>query len=189
MYKFFPPTSAFFLLCILLISTVYQPPAFGKNSNILPNKVINEYIYNISNKNHYSDKKKSLDHYHISFKDAYIKPTIGKSKITVAYMKIFSTKKDRIIEITSPSAKKIETHYSFVDNKGVMKMRRISNPALSPSKPLILKPGGYHFMIMGLEKPLKEGEALLLKVFFASGIKLDLELIAISHKSKKHIHH
>ena len=43
---------------------------------------------------------------------------------------------------------------------GVMKMNAIDKLPLPAGKPVDLKPGGYHVMLMDLTRPLKEGDTV-----------------------------
>ena len=49
---------------------------------------------------------------------------------------------------------------------GVMKMRAVDKLALPAGKPVDLKPGGYHVMLMDLKQPLKEGETVPVTLTF-----------------------
>ena len=43
---------------------------------------------------------------------------------------------------------------------GVARMKPVDAVVIAPNGRLELKPGGYHLMLSGLTRPLKEGEAL-----------------------------
>jgi copper(I)-binding protein len=47
-----------------------------------------------------------------------------------------------------------------------MKMRPIPKLELPAGKPVDLKPGGYHMMLMDLKQPLKKGEAVPISLRF-----------------------
>lgn len=64
---------------------------------------------------------------------------------------------DRLKAISTPVARQAEVHESFTDN-GVMKMRPAPLLAIVPGKPLTLAPGGYHVMLLGLNKSLAKGD-------------------------------
>jgi copper(I)-binding protein len=49
----------------------------------------------------------------------------------------------------------------------VMKMRQVDGIDLPAGKAVSLKPGGYHIMLTGLAKPLKEGDTFPLILDFA----------------------
>jgi copper(I)-binding protein len=51
----------------------------------------------------------------------------------------------------------VEIHERAMENN-VQKMRAIPGLALPAGKPVELKPGGYHVMLMDLKRELKDGE-------------------------------
>ena len=69
----------------------------------------------------------------------------------------------RVTDMRSNLSKAIELHETtMIDGK--MRMSQIDWPSLAPGKPLLLKPGGTHLMVLGLERPLVEGDELLLDI-------------------------
>ena len=58
---------------------------------------------------------------------------------------------------------------------GVMKMRKMINPVVSPSNPLILRHGGNHLMLFGLKKDFIVGDEISLSFEF---LKNDGETIS-----------
>jgi copper(I)-binding protein len=49
---------------------------------------------------------------------------------------------------------------------GVMKMRAVPKIDLPAGKTVELKPGGYHLMLMNLERPLRDGETVPVTLVF-----------------------
>jgi copper(I)-binding protein len=64
---------------------------------------------------------------------------------------------DRLVGASTPVAAMAEVHETVNDN-GVMRMRPVPGLPLESNKPVELKPGGYHIMLMGLKQQLKDGE-------------------------------
>jgi periplasmic copper chaperone A len=48
-----------------------------------------------------------------------------------------------------------------------MTMRPVGPLPVGPGKPLVLAPGGYHVMLMGLKQPLKAGDSFPVTLTFA----------------------
>lgn len=73
---------------------------------------------------------------------------------------------DRLLSAASPVAARVELHAtSEVD--GVMRMQSLPEGIAVPAHGSVtLEPGGMHVMLMGLEAPLVEGEALPLALSF-----------------------
>ncbi len=74
-------------------------------------------------------------------------------------MVITSQQDARLIAVTSSASASSEIHTMTMDN-GVMKMRQIEDLALPAKQPVKLGPGGEHLMLMGIKKPLKEGDTV-----------------------------
>jgi len=53
---------------------------------------------------------------------------------------------DRLISATSPISESIEIH-NHIEDKGVMKMRRVEAVELSPGETVVFKPGSFHLMM------------------------------------------
>lgn len=91
---------------------------------------------------------------------------------------------DRLIAVSSDEAKKIEIHEDSNEN-GIMKMQKLDALTLEPGKPVSLRPGGIHFMVIGLKHQLKEGEMFPLTLQFekAGSIKVEAMIEAIGAMS------
>ena len=87
---------------------------------------------------------------------------------------------DRLLNVTSPVAEKIQFHAMAIDN-GVAKMTQLSAIELHPGVPVVFKTGGIHMMLLGLRHQLKEGETVPLILTFekADAIKVDARVLGI----------
>ena len=83
---------------------------------------------------------------------------------------------DRLVGVSTPVAERSELHESMNDN-GVMKMRAADKLPVAPGKPLVLAPGGYHVMLMGLKRPLREGERFPVTLTFEKAGAVTTEAI------------
>jgi len=84
----------------------------------------------------------------------------------VVYLTITDTgAADRLTAIATPVATEAALHESFSDN-GISKMRPVAALAVQPGKPVMLAPGGYHIMLMGLKQPLKQGDSFPVTLTF-----------------------
>ncbi len=82
---------------------------------------------------------------------------------------------DRLLSASSPVAKTVEIHNHIKDGD-IMRMRPVDGIDLPAGGKVELKPGGYHVMLMGLNKPLKEGERFPLTLQFEKAGKIDVEI-------------
>jgi copper(I)-binding protein len=104
----------------------------------------------------------------IQVTDAWSRPTPPGIDVGVAYFTIRNTgKSDRLLRVTSPVAKSAELHVSAVTD-GVMKMEGLGAVEVGTGSPVSFEPSGRHVMLMGLKKPLKEGDVFPLTLTFAN---------------------
>jgi copper(I)-binding protein len=125
-------------------------------------------------------------------KDAWVRGTVAGQKATGLFAQITSAGGGKLVAASSPVAGMVEIHEMAMDGS-VMKMRAVPAVELPAGKPVDLKPGGYHVMLMDLKQDLKAGDAVpvTLVVEGAGGKRESIELkapvkaLADSH-SKKH---
>ncbi len=73
---------------------------------------------------------------------------------------------DRLLGGSAPGVKRVEVHEMSVTG-GVMRMRPLTEGLAIPAGgTVVLKPGGYHIMLIGLDRPLKAGDTLRLTLRF-----------------------
>jgi copper(I)-binding protein len=68
---------------------------------------------------------------------------------------------DRIIGVSADIAMSAMIHESVMEN-GVATMREVGEVEIAPGDQLRFEPGNHHVMLVGLKKPLKEGEHFVL---------------------------
>src|SRR5215471_1668403 len=100
--------------------------------------------------------------------EAWSLPTPPGIDVGVAYFIIRNAgKSDRLLRVSSPVAKSAELHVSAVKN-GVMKMEDLASVEVGSDAPVSFEPSGRHVMLVGLKKPLKEGDVFPLTLTFAN---------------------
>jgi periplasmic copper chaperone A len=97
--------------------------------------------------------------------DAWARATPGKAENGAAYLTILSPTTDRLVSVSSPVAKKAELHTMSMAGM-VMQMRPLAGLDIPAGRPVTLKPGGEHIMLLGLNRPLQEGESFPLTLNF-----------------------
>jgi copper(I)-binding protein len=99
----------------------------------------------------------------------WARATLPGRQMTAIYGQLASKSQSiRVVGMRSNLSKAIELHETtMIDGK--MRMSQIDWPSLEPGEPLLLKPGGTHLMVFGLEQPLIEGDELLLDIEVESG--------------------
>ena len=94
-------------------------------------------------------------------KAPWVRATVAQQNATGAFMSISSAKGARLVEVRSAAAKSVELHEMKMQGD-VMRMRPVDAIDLPAGKPVELKPGGYHVMLVDLARPLKEGDSVTL---------------------------
>ena len=122
----------------------------------------------------------------ITFSNFQARASIGRMPNSGAYGAIRSTSVDRLIKAKSSAASVVELHEHINDN-GVMRMREVkAGFAINSSAPMVMKPGGYHIMLIGLKVPLEVGTTINLSLEFESGKTIDLTVPVVSIKAMHH---
>ena len=97
--------------------------------------------------------------------NAWARATPGKAENGAAYVTIVSPTADRLVSVSTPVAKQAQLH--TMEMKGmVMEMRPVAGIDIPAGKPVSLKPGGEHIMLLGLAQPLREGQTFPLTLNF-----------------------
>ena len=115
----------------------------------------------------------------VTVKDAWVRGTVPAQKSTGAFLTITSTENAKLLGASSKIAKTVEIHESGMKDN-VMHMRAVDFVPLPAGKPVELKPGGHHVMMMGLSAPVKEGEKvpLVLTIEDARGKRSQVQVEA-----------
>lgn len=98
---------------------------------------------------------------------------------------------DRLLGAVGAIAERIEIHESTLTD-GVARMRPVEDGlAIPPGETVELAPGGYHLMLVGLDRPLAEGERVPVVLSFerAGDIEVELAVEAPGVADDGHTHH
>ena len=95
----------------------------------------------------------------VSIRDGWVQEPPPSKDITAAYMIIENRSAADIylLSAITDAASAVELHKVEMDG-GMMKMRRVPRIAVPAGGSTELKPGGYHLMVIGLKKALKDGD-------------------------------
>ena len=108
-----------------------------------------------------------------------MRATVPQQKSTGAFMTITSPTDARLVEARSALTPSVEVHEMAME-KDVMKMRQVHGVPLPAGKPVELKPGGFHMMLLDLKQQVKAGDRvpLTLVVEGADGKRQSVEVQA-----------
>ena len=114
----------------------------------------------------------------VAITDSWVRPTVAGQKATGAFMKITAKENSKLLSVSSPVAGVAEIHEMKME-KDVMKMAAITSLDLPAGKPVELKPGSFHVMLMDLKAPVEKGAKVPLTLRFqdAKGAKFQVEMM------------
>ena len=112
----------------------------------------------------------------IEIEEPWARATTPGSTLAAGYMTLRnkSDDRDRLLSVSSPLARKIETHITLKDGN-IMRMREVSGYEVPGRGRVELKPGGAHLMFIDIKRPFKEGEKVPVKLKFEKAGDLDVE--------------
>lgn len=114
-----------------------------------------------------------------SVKEPWVRATVPRQKSTAAYMEITAPRAGRLLEASSPVAGIVEIHEMRMENN-VMRMRAVPSLELPAGRPVELKPGGYHIMLMDLRRHLREGDEVPMQLLieYRNGVRETISIDA-----------
>jgi copper(I)-binding protein len=108
---------------------------------------------------------------------AWSRATPRGAKVGAGYLQIRNNgdQPDRLVAASTPVARRVEMHVTQREGE-VMRMRQVKNFEIPPRGSITLAPGGSHLMLVDLERPLKKGERLPMKLRFERAGEVEVEL-------------
>jgi copper(I)-binding protein len=105
----------------------------------------------------------------------WARATPGGAKTAAIYMTLVNkgSADDRLVSVSTPVAGVAELHTSTTEN-GMMRMRPVEALDVTPGTPAVLKPGGYHVMLMELKGPLVTGQSFAVSLTFEKAGRIDV---------------
>jgi len=112
----------------------------------------------------------------VTVEDAWSRPSSSKVGVAGAFMTLKNSGReaDQLIAARSDVARMVELHETVIENE-VMKMQQVPEIVVPARGEVVLKPGSFHIMLMGLNRDLNEGERIWLALEFASGTEIEVE--------------
>lgn len=95
----------------------------------------------------------------VTVTEPWVRGTVPSQMSTGAFMTITAARPARLLGATSPVASVVELHEMSLDNN-VMRMRAVDVLDLPAGRRVELRPGGYHVMLIDLDRQLKPGETV-----------------------------
>ena len=103
----------------------------------------------------------------LTISNAWSRTTPPGVTVGVAYftLKNDTAKSDRLLKISSPVAAKVQVHRTEIQD-GMARMREVAVLHVDANQTVEFAPNGIHVMLMGLKKPLVEGQKFELELLF-----------------------
>ena len=93
----------------------------------------------------------------------WVRTTVAQQTTTGAFMTITSAQGGKLVAASSPIAASVEVHEMRMDGD-TMKMRPLDALPLPAGKPVALKAGAFHMMLLGLKAPVKFGDVVPIRL-------------------------
>ena len=90
---------------------------------------------------------------------------------------------DKLLSASTDVAEVVEIHSHILED-GLMKMRRVESVDLPPHKEVLFGPGGYHFMLIGLKRPLEADDRFQFLLEFEQAGQALVEVVVQSIDGK-----
>ncbi len=123
--------------------------------------------------------------------DGYVQALPSTVQNTSAYMRITNNSETSLVltGAGSPLARSVMLHETR-DTNGMMSMEHVMSVELAPGETVNLQPGGLHVMLMGLTRPLQEGDIVEVSLHFRDSDDLLLQLpVRRLGGTQQHHHH
>lgn len=111
----------------------------------------------------------------VEAKNVWARATVQGQLGTGAFMTLTAKEPVRLVGAASPVAGVVEIHEMAMEGN-VMRMRAVEGLDLAAGKPVELKPGGYHVMLMDLNRTLKAGDRIAVELRFETKDKKQFTL-------------
>ena len=123
-------------------------------------------------------------HAQVTVDKPWVRTTVAQQTTTAAYLTITAARGGKLVDASSPVAASVEVHEMKMDGD-MMKMRPVDALPLPAGKPVELKAGAYHMMLMGLKAPVKAGDVVPIKLVVedAKGKRETVEVKAVARQN------
>ncbi|PJE80815.1 hypothetical protein CI610_00158 [invertebrate metagenome] len=116
--------------------------------------------------------------------DSMVYEPVPGHEVTVGYASLYNSGSQdvKLVGISAPenTVAKTEIHGHRMTDDGNMMMFKVDSLVLPSHEKVILKPGEYHIMLMGLKNTLVKGDSFLLTFYFSDGSSQRVSVPVIS---------
>lgn len=104
----------------------------------------------------------------LEVRDAWVRAA-AKDANSAGYLKIVNgtMQNDTLLAVQAEDVNRSEVHESFTTAEGLSGMRPADSLVIAPGSTLLLQPGSFHLMLMGIEKEFQAGDSLQISLQFS----------------------
>lgn len=116
---------------------------------------------------------------HVVIEDAYARVSSAMAQSGAVFMRIYNHNDfdEVLIGAASDVAERVELHTHVQDAAGVMRMVEVEGGiAMAPDETVMLERGGLHVMLLGLTRPLENGDSFSLTLEFQNSDPITIEV-------------
>jgi copper(I)-binding protein len=113
----------------------------------------------------------------ISVEDTWARPVLAAGGNGAVFFRLVNTgnEADQLVGGESPVAGAVEVHKTTMD-EGVMQMEHIPGLEVPAKREVLLEPGGYHVMLIGVNTSLALGDTLPITLRFEKSGEIQMEV-------------
>ena len=103
--------------------------------------------------------------------DAWVRAAPDSGSTTAAYIRFVNGSPDTVAvsHFSSDDAREVELQESSVDSSGTAHMTMHDNLVIAPGHTVVMRPGGYHLMMIGTTRPLPAGKLVRIVMYLSNG--------------------
>lgn len=101
----------------------------------------------------------------VTVSDAWVRGVVASQTATGAYLTVTSTTATTLVGVASPAAETVEMHEMMMHGD-MMMMHPVKRIAIPANGKVDFAPNGYHIMLIGLKRPLVDGQKIPLTLTF-----------------------
>ncbi|MFT7223020.1 MAG: copper(I)-binding protein [Cellvibrionaceae bacterium] len=112
-------------------------------------------------------------------RDPWVRATPAGMQNTAIYFELINRSETTLtlVEVSSDRAIRAELHQHLME-AGLMKMEKVESVEIPAGSSINFKPGGYHVMMIGLNKTIEHDEKIEVSLILASGVRKTIVAIA-----------
>ncbi len=122
----------------------------------------------------------------IAVTDAYARASSGMAQSGAAFMEITNNTDidDRLIDVWSDAAARVELHTHVEDANGVMRMMQVEEGfPIASGETHVLARGGDHVMFMGLAHPFDQGDEIPITLVFEQAGEVPVTVVVDNERT------